>query len=44
MNVDVLTGPIDGYISPKRYLAFLLELKAAELHIAPEAEHTKKRK
>lgn len=37
-NVDVLKGPIDGYISPKPYLGYLFESKAAELHLAPEDE------
>lgn len=38
-NVDVLKGPIDGYISPKPYLGYLFESKAAELHLAPEDEN-----
>ncbi|KAL7382723.1 hypothetical protein ABVT39_026993 [Epinephelus coioides] len=38
-NVDVLKGPIDGYISPKPYLGYLFESKAAELHLAPEEEN-----
>ena len=38
-NADVLKGPIDGYISPKPYLGYLFESKAAELHLAPEDEN-----
>ena len=38
-NIDVLKGPIDGYISPKPYLGYLFESKAAELHLAPEDEN-----
>ncbi|XP_026119257.1 protein NLRC3-like [Carassius auratus] len=37
-NIDVLKGPIDGYISPKPYLGYLFESKAAELHLLPEDE------
>jgi hypothetical protein len=28
-NVDVLKGPIDGYISPKPYLGYLYEFKGS---------------
>ncbi|CDQ92388.1 unnamed protein product [Oncorhynchus mykiss] len=38
-NVDVLKGPIHGFISPKPYLGYLFESKAAELHLAPEDEN-----
>ncbi|CAL9702146.1 unnamed protein product [Knipowitschia caucasica] len=38
-NVDALKGPIDGYISPKPYLGYMFESKAAELHLAPEEEN-----
>jgi hypothetical protein len=38
-NVDVLKGPIDGFISPKPYLGYLFESKPAELHLAPEDEN-----
>ncbi len=31
--------PIDGYISPKPYLGYLFESKAAELHLVPEEEN-----
>ena len=39
-NIDVLREPIDGYISPKPYLGYLFESKAAELHLVPEDENT----
>ena len=32
-NVDVHKEPIDGYISPKPYLGYLFESKAAVLHL-----------
>ncbi len=38
-KIDVLKEPIDDYISPKPYLGFLFESKAAELHLAPEDEN-----
>ncbi|GLD74279.1 uncharacterized protein AKAME5_002560800 [Lates japonicus] len=31
--------PTDGYISPKLYLGYLYESKAAELHLAPEEKN-----
>lgn len=37
-KVDVLKDPIDGYISPKPYLGYLFESKAAELHLPEEVE------
>ena len=37
-KVDVLKGPLDGYISPVPYLGFLFDSKAAELHLAPDDE------
>ncbi|KAL0152560.1 hypothetical protein M9458_008748, partial [Cirrhinus mrigala] len=37
-KTDVLKGPIDGDISPKPYLGYLFESKAAELHLVPEHE------
>ena len=38
-KVDVLKGPIDGYISPLPYLGYLFDSKAAELHLVPDDEH-----
>jgi hypothetical protein len=38
-KVDVLKGPIDGYISPIPYLGYLFDSKAAELHLVPDDEH-----
>ena len=39
--IDLLKEPIDGYISPEPYLGYLFELKAAELHVAPEEDARK---
>lgn len=38
-NVDVLKGPIAGYIGPKPYFSYLFESKTAEPHLAPEDEN-----
>lgn len=38
-KVDVLNGPIDGWISPKPYLGYVVESKAAELPLVPEDEY-----
>lgn len=39
-NIDVVKEPTDGYISPKPYLGYLFESKAAELHLAPEEKNS----
>ncbi|KAL6484562.1 hypothetical protein MHYP_G00066070 [Metynnis hypsauchen] len=39
-STDVLKEPIDRYISPKPYLGYLFESKAAELHLVPEEKNS----
>ena len=43
-KVDALREQIDGYISPKPYLGYLFEAKAAELHLSPEEESNVRRR
>lgn len=37
-KTDVLKGPIDDHISPKPYLGYISESKAAQLNLSPEEE------
>ncbi len=40
----VLKEPIDGHISPKPYLGYIFEAKAAQLKLSPEAEDCVRRR
>lgn len=41
---DVLKEPIDGHISPKPYLGYIFESKAAQLKLSPEEKDCVRRR
>ncbi len=43
-KIDVLKEPIDGHISPKPFLGYIFEAKAAQLKLSPEEEDCVRRR